>query len=120
MRPKKIYLNPKTIDQLSPTDGEGKTMRVRAFKGKNDAEYVDLSQVWHPISELPTMHKPVFIIGTIETENGKAAEARVSELVNSQVFESCETGFWHSVPEDAIWAYVADLPRPELMTIKNQ
>lgn len=50
----------------------------------------------------------------------RTLEARVSELVNAQVFESCETGFWHSVPEDAIWAYVADLPRPELMTIKNQ
>lgn len=47
MRPKKIYLNPKTIDGLKETDGEGKTMRVRAFRGKNDAEYTDVSQMWH-------------------------------------------------------------------------
>lgn len=31
MIPKKIYLNPKTLAGLSPTNGEGKTMRVKTF-----------------------------------------------------------------------------------------
>lgn len=56
MRPKKIYLNPKTVGQLTPEMGEGKTMRVRAFKGKDDAEYTDLSQLWHDADkELPEL-----------------------------------------------------------------
>lgn len=109
MRPKKIYLNPKTVDALSPTDGEGKTMRVRAFRGKNDAEYTDMSQMIHPISELPDMNRPVLVFGHIDTKNGKMLDVRVSELVNAQVFESVETGIWHSAPEDAQWVYISDI-----------
>lgn len=57
MKPKKIYLNPKTIDGLKETDGEGKTMRVKAFPSKNDVEYIDLSQVWHDYTEEPDEDK---------------------------------------------------------------
>lgn len=113
MRPKKIYLNPKTIEQLTPYMADGKTMRVRAFKGKDDAEYTDLPQVWHGMTELPEVGKPVLVFGHLQTENGQLAEARVSVVINAGVFESCETGFWHSVPEDAEWAYIEDLTPKE-------
>lgn len=53
MIPKKIYLNPKTLAGLSPTNGEGKTMRVKTFASKNDVEYINTSQLWHPADERP-------------------------------------------------------------------
>lgn len=53
MIPKKIYLSKKVLESPKTRDGEPKTMRVKTFPSKGDAEYVDVSQMWHEdINEL--------------------------------------------------------------------
>lgn len=68
MRPKKIYISAKALEQPTTKDGEPKAMRVKTFSSKGDVEYVDLSQYWHdPLKELP-----VYMEGTIVIyENGE-------------------------------------------------
>lgn len=117
MRPKKIYLNPKTIDQLSSTDGEGKTMRVRAFKGKNDAEYVDLSQVWHPNTDIPEDGDADLLYILHETEYS-TEDDMTFHTYNDSKRPDVAFPAWEQVKS---WAYLSDiLPRPESVTIKNQ
>lgn len=53
MRPKKIYISAKVLEQPTTKDGEPKAMRVKTFPSKGDVEFVDLSQVWHDAEEEP-------------------------------------------------------------------
>lgn len=51
MRPKRIYVNSKTLQKVTAENHAGHTMRVKAFASKQDVEYTDLSQVWHTADE---------------------------------------------------------------------
>lgn len=99
MNPKKIYLNPKTLDGLKATDGEGKTMRVKTFASKNDAEYTDLSQVWHDGHD--EMPEGVLLMVQVASGNGQWGLAALDRnlIDNTADFK------------DAIarWALAADL-----------
>lgn len=53
MRPKKIYISAKALEQPTTKDGEPKAMRVKTFPSKGDVEFVDLSQYWHDPGEEP-------------------------------------------------------------------
>lgn len=113
MNPKKIYLNPKTLDGLKATDGEGKTMRVKTFASKNDAEYTDLSQVWHD----PNVEKPEYgrkVVMYDKHPDGYERMrvrlyTRVEERPTDLIAVSCSNvmpRYWAFV---VCWAYYSDL-----------
>lgn len=59
MRPKRIYVNSKTLQKVTAENHAGHTMRVKAFASKQDVEYTDLSQVWHDGSEVPLVDRRI-------------------------------------------------------------
>lgn len=123
MRPKKIYLNPKTVEQLTPEMGEGKTMRVRAFKGKDDAEYTDLSQVWHSNEEQPRDGENLLVACAMSSTFGWST---------MQMWYSKEEDLLHFPTEAHIdcppfklseiksWAYISDLLPKGVITKNNR
>lgn len=64
MRPKKIYISSKALEQPTTKDGEPKAMRVKTFPSKGDVEFVDLSQVWHDAEEVPRRFDDAIVFAT--------------------------------------------------------
>lgn len=62
MRPKRIYVNSKTLQKVTAENHAGHTMRVKAFASKQDVEYTDLSQCARLGSLLSGVRSFTFIV----------------------------------------------------------
>lgn len=99
MIPTKIYLNPKTLAKVTPDNGDGHTMRVKAFPSKDDAAYTNIDALWHGRDEEPI--NAVISCGGLLAEfvfpDGKVEYHTIKDK-HPAIFE-----------ELTRWAYIADI-----------
>lgn len=94
MIPKKIYLR---SEELEDNYMCGRMVSCDVAIGSCNAEYTDLSQVWHDASEIPTGGKPILIIHSDNT---------IETWKIPHVFESVLLFTAYEVKK---WAYIDDL-----------
>lgn len=102
MIPKKLYLNAQAFDVLSMAMG-AKSASVRTYPSEGDAEYTDLSQVWHDSAEPIEDTKGVFLI-----MDKKGVEVRVAWFDGTS-FRSMCCGRAYELSSVSKWAYIKDL-----------
>lgn len=103
MRPKKIYITEAACYTITALGKKLTTVRTRPDKKLKNAEYTDLSQLWHDSAEPIEDTKGVFLI-----MGKKGVEARVAWFDGTS-FRSMCCGHAYELSSVSKWAYIKDL-----------
>ena len=111
MLPKKIYLNGGDENAVTICSREPIT---RSYGNTHSREYTDLSQVWHPATEIPTEKETILLA----QEKGKIFVIEYGCQAIYKRIVSWEKVF--KMYEPVKWAYANDLLPKEDRTTTNQ